>query len=650
MQSLNLNKYLEIIYNFSDVAIFIFDVIEKENDFDYRFITTNSTHQKLTGISLKEIENKTLFELKNVVPIEFLKEIKKKYDQCVLTKKIFEYKEKIIIKEKETHWLTKLFPIIEDNKVKTIIGMSINISYEVELESKFEQQFRILEKILQNSPVGIAVTNSKLHIIYYNSNFLKLWNIKEEEIKNDKLVFFKILKQLKNRKLIYPKIIQAFRERKNDTFKYLILNNKIIEMNVFPVFGLNQELDFYVGIYIDRTKDFLQKRRLKKALQKAEIANKSKTEFLANISHELRTPLTTIIGLSEILYEQENSELNKKYIKMIHNSSNYLLNLIQDILDLSSIELGNFQIKNEPFYLSKISDMLVQNYKFHCQQKNLEFKYKTNLEKDIILIGDEKRIYQILNNLLNNSVKFTPIGYVELNILQEKIEENKIQLTFEVIDTGIGIEKKHLPYIFDKFKKFDEWNINPQGTGIGLSLVKEFVKLMKGKIYVESEVGKGTKFSIKLELPYLKDKQEELQNLQFDEIYKNYLPYLNNKKILIAEDSKEIQLLIKKFLENTNLQIFIVNDGFEAISKAKEIIPDLIFLDIRMPLLNGYETLKQIREFSNVPIIAFTAYSTEEDKKTIFDSGFSDHLKKPFSKKDLLLKIITNLIKIRTKN
>lgn len=647
MQYSNVYKYLEIIYNFSDVAIFIFDVIEKENDFDYKFITTNLTHQKLTGISLKEIENKTLFELKHIVPIEFLKQIKKKYDQCVITKKIFEYKEKIIIKEKETFWLTKLFPIIENDKVKTIIGMSINISYEVELENKFENQFRILEKILQNSPVGIAVTNSKLHIVYYNSNFLKLWNIKEEEIKNNKLVFFKILKQIKNRKLIYPKIIQAFRENRSETFKYLILKNKIIEMNVYPIFGSNQKLDYYVGIYIDKTKEFLQKRKLVKALQKAEIANKSKTEFLANISHELRTPLTTIIGLSEILFDQENSELNKKYIKMINNSSTYLLNLIQDILDLSSIELGNFQIKNEPFSLFKILDLLVQNYKFHCQQKNLEFRFKTNLDKDIILMGDEKRIYQILNNLLNNSLKFTPKGYIELKAMQEKIKEDKILLTFEVIDTGIGIEKKNLPYIFDKFKKFDDGNINPQGTGIGLSLVKEFVKLMKGKLYVESEVGKGTKFSINLELPYRKDKQMEFNNLQLDEIYKNYLPYLNHKKILIAEDSKEIQLLIKKFLENTKLQIYIVNDGYEAITKTKEIAPDLIFLDIRMPLLNGYETLKQIREFSQVPIIAFTAYSTEEDKKKIFDSGFSDYLKKPFSKRDLILTIITNLIKTR---
>ncbi len=636
-------QYLEALYNFSELAIFIFQVLEKEKHYEYKFIHTNPTHQKLTGIKLSEIENKTLFELQDLVPFEELKKIKERYDLCVNTKKIYEYKEIIPIKGKNTYWYTKLIPLVEEDRVHTVIGMSIDISYLMKLEEQFESQFQLLQDLLKFSPVGIAVTNENLHIVYYNQMFLKIWKLQEEQISNDRLIFIKMIKQIKNRKKVYPRIIQSFQERKANSIKFLILKNKIIQMDVYPIFSVpKKKLQYYVGIYVDRTKEYLNIKKTKDALKKALLANKVKTEFLANISHELRTPLTTIIGLSELLIDKTETKFNAKYINMIYHSSKYLLELIEDILDLSSVELDTIKLKSEPFFLNEMIHSIIQIYKFHCEQKNLEFKYESNLNQEVYVIGDEKRIRQILNNLLSNAVKFTFQGYVELKVFIKE-DKDQLQLELQVNDTGIGISKRDLPYIFEKFRKIDIKDINPKGVGIGLSLVKEYVERMKGSIVVDSQINKGSSFTITLKLPYLKSKIKKSDDLVDEETYSKYLVRLKGKKILIAEDSKEIQLLVKKFLEETDMVIDIANNGLEAIHITKERKPDIVFLDIRMPILDGYETLKELKTMIDVPIIAFTAYSNFEDQKKALEAGFSDHIKKPFTKKELIFKIIQHL-------
>ncbi|MFN3603171.1 MAG: response regulator [Leptonema sp. (in: bacteria)] len=641
---MNLDQYLDVLFHVSDLAIFIFQVEEKDNDYIYKFITTNPTHQKLTGIALSEIENKTLFELQDTVPLMHLKEIKKRYDTCVRSKRIYEYEEEIWIKGKLTYWFTKLIPVLENGKVKIIIGMALDISNKKKLETQIDQQTKLLNKLLEVSPFGIAVTDANLNIIYYSPNFLKIWNLTEEQMSNNKQVFIKMLKQIKNRKKIYPKIIQSFRERKQNTIRYLILKKRIVEMIVFPIFSSANTLESYVGIYIDQTKSYLQSKKIKKILKNAILANKTKTEFLTNISHELRTPLTTILGVTEILKSQTLTESNQKYVDMIHHSSKLLLSLIDDILELSLIESNALQFKNESFSLFKMIEYLVQTYKFHCEQKDLKFIYKTNLVKDIILHADRKRIYQIINNLLSNAVKFTSKGFVEFQVIKEKETFEQVHLNFIVKDSGIGISKSELPFIFDKFKKNENIEINPTGTGIGLSLVKEFVTKMKGNIEVDTELGKGTQFSVKLTIPFIQEK--EFFFPKKSENYQQYLPFLKEKKILVAEDSIDIQLLVKKFLEETQMEVIFANDGYEAIQKAKEHLLDIILLDMRMPRLDGFKAIKEIETISQAPIIAFTAYSDSEDKNTYLNLGFSDYIKKPFSKNELLEKIIKNLLRV----
>lgn len=641
----NLYKY---VFDSSELAIFIFEVIEnpdaqsEEEKYQYKFIVTNSTHQKLTNISLKEIQNKFLWELNTIVPEEYLKEIKKRYDRCVMQKATIDYEEEIVIKNQKTYWFTKLVPVLKNDKVQFVIGMSIDISTRKELEIQVKNYNKLLDKLVNTLPVGIAITNQQYHIIFYNEMFLKMWNLKKEDIKDDKLIFLKILRQIKNRKKVYPKIMEIVRNHKRGVIKFLKLEKRYIQMEIFPLIDEQKNFQGTIGIYVDRTKDIIQEKQLKQALKKAEIANKSKTEFLVNISHELRTPLTTIIGITELLQNQVSEDL-LKFIYMIQDSSNILKNLIEDLLDLSAIELQNIRIENKPFLLNKPIDLLVNTYKIHCSNKRIDFYYETNLTNFPVVVGDEKRIYQIINNLLSNALKFTSTGYIVLRILKEKEEENSIDLRIEVEDTGIGIPEDKINFIFDRFTKFDEFNINPTGIGVGLSLVKEFVRLMNGKIEVFSEVGKGTLFKIWLNLSKAQTISiDRMQEMSIEEILEKHKPLLENKKVLVAEDTLEIQMLIKKYLSDTGLIVEVVSNGLEVLETLKKKEFDLILLDIRMPVMDGINTFLQIDEKvkKKTPIAALTAYAMEDDINKTKELGFVAHISKPIKRKELLINII----------
>jgi signal transduction histidine kinase/ActR/RegA family two-component response regulator len=641
----NLYKY---VFDSSELAIFIFEVIEnpdaqsEEEKYQYKFIVTNSTHQKLTNISLKEIQNKFLWELNTIVPEEYLKEIKKRYDRCVMRKATIDYEEEIVIKNQKTYWFTKLVPVLKNDKVQFVIGMAIDISSRKELEIQVKNYNKLLDKLINTLQVGIAITNQQYHIIFYNEMFLKMWNLKKEDIKDDKLIFLKILRQIKNRKKVYPKIMEIVRNHKRGVIKFLKLEKRYIQMEIFPLIDEQKNFQGTIGIYVDRTKDIVQEKQLKQALKKAEIANKSKTEFLVNISHELRTPLTTIIGITELLQNQVSEDL-LKFIYMIQDSSNILKNLIEDLLDLSAIELQNIRIENKPFLLNKPIDLLVNTYKIHCSNKRIDFYYETNLTNFPVVVGDEKRIYQIINNLLSNALKFTSTGYIVLRILKEKEEENSIDLRIEVEDTGIGIPEDKINFIFDRFTKFDEFNINPTGIGVGLSLVKEFVRLMNGKIEVFSEVGKGTLFKIWLNLSKAQTISiDRMQEMSIEEILEKHKPLLENKKVLVAEDTLEIQMLIKKYLSDTGFIVEVVSNGLEVLETLKKKEFDLILLDIRMPVMDGINTFLQIDEKvkKKTPIAALTAYAMEDDINKTKELGFVAHISKPIKRKELLINII----------
>ncbi|MFA6137549.1 MAG: ATP-binding protein [Sulfurimonas sp.] len=358
--------------------------------------------------------------------------------------------------------------------------------------------------------------------------------------------------------------------------------------------------------------------------QKAEESTKFKSSFLANMSHEIRTPMNAIIGMTHLAKETSLDEKQLGYINKIESASNNLLNIINDILDFSKIEAGKLKIENIDFDINTIISNVRTLVELKAYEKSLQFSVK-NDSKNSIFYGDSFRIEQILINILSNAIKFTTVGEVELIINDMP---NDI-VRFCVRDTGIGISGSHQESLFEPFNQADAGTTKKYGgTGLGLSISRELVELMGGKIWIESEVGVGSEFIFELKLPH--GNEENIQSVTHASSMKEEIASLHGSKILLCEDNTVNQEIIIGLLENSGIIIDIANNGKEAIDKFKSGRYDLILMDLQMPIIDGYEATKLIREFNkNIPIIALTANAMREDVEKTKTHGMNEHLNKP---------------------
>lgn len=376
----------------------------------------------------------------------------------------------------------------------------------------------------------------------------------------------------------------------------------------------------------------------KKAEEEAEKANKTKSEFLANMSHEIRTPMNSIIGFADLLSSIIKDEKQRYYLESIQSSGRSLLILINDILDLSKIEAGKFEIEYQAVNLKNLVKDIKQVFALKCDEKDLVFhlEFDDNIPEALIL--SDARLRQILVNLVGNAIKFTDKGTVTLKVRQiaAPLKHSKINLQIDIIDTGIGIPDEQQEKIFSAFIQREGQDINKYGgTGLGLTISKQLIELMGGKIKLKSKLGEGTIFSI-----YLNNiKIAESKDLKVKEDIERITNVdLSGVSILVVDDSKANRSLIMEFLDPSNAIVYEAGNGQEAYEKAIELLPDIIFLDIRMPVLNGIETAKALRDYdktSNIPLIAFTASVSFSSTKKYKKEGFSDVLLKPVQINDL---------------
>jgi len=475
----------------------------------------------------------------------------------------------------------------------------------------------------------VSKTNPKGIITYVNDKFCETSGYSAEELLGKphniirhpdvpKEVFKDLWQTIKSGKR-WGGIVK---NRKKDGGEYWV------DAGIMPIKNHKGEIIEYIALRTDITDIMLAK-------EKAQQVERVKSLFLANMSHEIRTPLNAILGFTQLLEnESELPEKVKGYVKIINSSANTLLRIINDVLDLSKLDAGDFVIEKQEFNPNEVFLEIISLFEARIALKNINYKIELDKISECI-ISDEHRLKQVLANLIGNAIKFTPqYGEIKVSIKVLEETEDKVKLRFSVKDTGIGIPKDKQNEIFKAFTQADG-SITREygGTGLGLTISSRIVrKLGNGFIEVESEEGKGSEFYFVIEFEKCKN---NTSNMAIDSKEQNELTYNKTAKILIAEDDKFNQELIREIFKQWDIDIDIASNGLEAIDKAKSKQYDLIFLDINMPEMSGLDAVKQIKEFVKTPVIALTANAFKEDIKNYLDSGFDDCISKPINLQEL---------------
>lgn len=384
-----------------------------------------------------------------------------------------------------------------------------------------------------------------------------------------------------------------------------------------------------------------------KVLQEKEIF---KNKFIANFSHEVKTPISSIISFSSILKDTELNKNQKGYLDIISSSALHLNSVISDILDISKIEKGKLEIKLEVFDFSKFIEHLRAKYKLKCDEKSLDFNVVLDPNIPVLLESDKTRIQQIIQNLLDNAVKFTSNGSITLGIKSIYKRANNNTILIQVKDTGAGISEENIKFIFERFNRLKN-SKNIEGVGLGLSIVKEIVELLKGDLQVESKLNEGTTFSVKFKAKSIIEQKEKIKKENKDSI-KNLFKNKSKKKysVLLVEDNTNHQISVFKMLAKTkSFYLDIAGNGIDAIKAISKTNYDVVLMDFELPYINGFEVSKTIKNMSDkkkssTPIILVTSSINNDEFSKEIRPYFFDIIEKPFQE-ILLVETILKCVK-----
>jgi signal transduction histidine kinase/CheY-like chemotaxis protein len=607
-QNENYQKALE----YYQKALIVFEELDYKPALVYIFYNLGSIYKNLGDIA-KSIEyfNKSLslsekHALRDYIAYNY-EALSGIYEENGNLSRAFDYYKKYVEIEKS---------ILNDEKINQIEKLESKFLSEQQAKEieflKLDQELKEAELSKKDAQNKMLILTSVLVIIiafillFYN----RLQRKSESQLKTEIKQHKKTEKELNN---IKKELEERVQER---TAKLEEANQKLLD----EIHGHKQTME-----------------SLRVAKEKAEEADRLKSNFLANMLHEIRTPMNAVRGYSQML-AFDNLQKNKRfeYIKQIEEGCSSLTSLIDDIIDFAQIESGEIKIEHKAFNPHPIMEFLHDHYTAELikqKKDNINFFYANeNIENNLKIYTDPSRIKQILAVLIDNAIKFTHQGRIEFGFTHPS--EDKIQ--FYVKDTGIGLDDKYQDLIFERFRQIDEGATKKyDGSGIGLSVAKNLTLLLNGKIWVESTLGKGSTFYV--QLPH---KSEKIDT----EFAKSSTFNWKDKKILVAEDKKINFDIISETLSITNANLIWVKNGKEAVEKVQSEHIDLILMDIQMPVMDGYETTKQIKKIkAEIPIIAQTAYALPQDSYKCIDAGCDDYIAKPISL-DLFLNKINRFL------
>ena len=419
-----------------------------------------------------------------------------------------------------------------------------------------------------------------------------------------------------------------------------VMGNRHYESSVKKLEGVDHDIRGYTILLMDVTDTFEYIEKVDEMRKNAENANRAKTDFLANMSHEIRTPMNAVVGMSELIIEESRGRKVYDYACNIKSAALNLLSIINGILDLSKVEAGKMELVMEPYYIQLLIQDMESLIHVAAAQNGLQLRVKMSDAIPCQLIGDEGRIRQILINILNNAIKFTKKGYVSLEVSGICTDNDRCLLKFVIEDTGIGIREEEIKTIFEAFEQVDmSRNRKKEGTGLGLAITQRLVQLMGGSIQVESEYGKGTRFTVEIaqqiedyhtvkENPVNREEMQSVDDRMFT---------VPDYRVLVVDDNKINRNVATSMLKMYKMQVDEAECGKDAISFAKENKYDMILLDHMMPEMDGIETARHIRtecgsNGRTVVIVALTANAIQGAREMYLENGFDEFLSKPFER------------------
>ncbi len=463
----------------------------------------------------------------------------------------------------------------------------------------------------------------------------RLSDIAAANVKFDVIQYQKDLEIARKEQLYKDGLIEKSRER----MLILIISSVVLLIIIILFYRINLSRRNLIRELSEKNNELIA------AKEEAERLSMLKTKFFSTISHELRTPLYGVIGLTSILMEDESLSKHEEDLKSLKFSADYLLALINDVLQMNKMESNLLEFENIAFNLNELMKSIVKSFEFTRLQNNNTIHLELDESKPFHLIGDKVRLSQILMNLVGNAMKFTERGDIWITAKVVEAQNNRSKVYFEIKDNGSGISKNNQEIIFEEFSQLKSANYNYQGTGLGLPIVKKLLNLFGSEIHLESEEGVGSNFNFSIEFENAEASKESESNEIFDqEKILSSMMATGDKRILVVDDNRINQVVTRRILEQQQFVVEICDNGLDAIELVKNQEFELVLMDVNMPGISGLEATKRIRKFNkDIPVIALTAMEIDEIRGEIYEAGLNDIIVKPYDTARFYQVIFKNL-------